>query len=70
VNANGKGYIIASNFTKESYIITNNVPVVFVARYIMVLRSATSLLRALERVGPEKRDFFGPKWHSQKNHEV
>ncbi len=27
----------------------------------MVLRGATSLLRALEGVGPENFDFFGPK---------
>ncbi len=31
------------------------------ARYIMVLRGATSLRGALEGVGPENRDFFGPK---------
>jgi hypothetical protein len=37
-----------------------NVPVVFMARYVMVLRGATSLLGALEGVGPENRDFFGP----------
>ncbi len=30
------------------------------ARYVMVLRSATSLRGALEGVGPENRDFFGP----------
>jgi hypothetical protein len=30
-------------------------------RYVMVLRSATSLRGALEGVGPENRDFFGPK---------
>ena len=45
------------------YIITIKVPVVFMARYVMVLRSATSLLGALEGVGPENLDFFGPKWH-------
>ncbi len=32
--------------------------------YLMVLRGATSLLRALEGVGPENLDFFGPKWRS------
>ncbi len=32
--------------------------------YLMVLRCATSLLRALEGVGPENLDFFGPKWYS------
>jgi hypothetical protein len=41
-------------------ILTINKPVVFMARYIMVLRGATSLRGALEGVGPEKRDFFGP----------
>jgi hypothetical protein len=42
------------------HIITINVPVVFMARYVMVLRSTTSLRGALEGVGPENRDFFGP----------
>ncbi len=32
--------------------------------FLMVLRRATSLLGALEGVGPENLDFFGPKWHS------
>jgi hypothetical protein len=41
---------------------TTNVPVVFMARYVMILRGATSLLGALEGVGPENLDFFGPKW--------
>jgi hypothetical protein len=36
------------------------VPVVFMARYAMILRGATSLRGALEGVGPENRDFFGP----------
>jgi hypothetical protein len=40
--------------------VTINVPVVFMARYVMVLRGATSLRGALEGVGPENRDFFGP----------
>ncbi len=43
-----------------SWEITIHVPVVFMARYVMVLRGATSLRGALERVGPENRDFFGP----------
>ncbi len=34
-------------------ILTINVPVVFMARYVMVLRGATSLRGALEGVGPE-----------------
>jgi hypothetical protein len=40
--------------------LTINVPVVFMARYVMVLRGATSLRGALEGVGAENRDFFGP----------
>jgi hypothetical protein len=42
-------------------ILTINVPVVFMARYVMVLRGVTSFRGALEGVGPENRDFFGPK---------
>jgi hypothetical protein len=34
-------------------ILTINVPVVFMARYLMILRGATSLRGALEGVGPE-----------------
>ncbi len=41
-------------------LITINVPVVFMARYVMILRGATSLRGALEGVGPENRDFFEP----------
>jgi hypothetical protein len=37
-----------------------NVPVVFMAQYVMVLRGATSLQKELEGVGHENRDFFGP----------
>jgi hypothetical protein len=44
----------------EYVVITINVPVVFMVRYVMVLRGATSLRGALEGVGPENRDFFGP----------
>jgi hypothetical protein len=44
----------------HSYIITIYVPVVFMARYVMILRGATSLRGALEGLGPEYRDFFGP----------
>jgi hypothetical protein len=35
------------------------------ARYVMVLRGATSLRGALEGLGPENRDFLGPEWHEQ-----
>jgi hypothetical protein len=45
---------------------TTNVPVVFMARYVMILRGATSLRGALEGVGPENLDFFGPKWHERR----
>ena len=34
------------------------------ARYVMVLRRATSLRGALDGLGPENRDFFGPKMSS------
>ncbi len=37
-----------------------NVHIVYMARYVMVLRRATSLRGALEGVGPENRDFFVP----------
>jgi hypothetical protein len=42
--------------------ITINVHVVFMARYVMALRGATSLLGALELegVGPKKSRFSGP----------
>jgi hypothetical protein len=46
------------------FLITINVPVVFMARYVMFLRGATSLRGALEGVGPENeisRVPFGPK---------
>jgi hypothetical protein len=48
--------------------ITIKVPVVFMALYVMVLRSATALRGALEGGGPENREMarakrvpFGPK---------
>jgi len=41
-------------------LLTINVPVDFMARHVMVLRGATSLRGALEGVGPENQDFFGP----------
>jgi hypothetical protein len=49
-----------SNECRCKSIIIINVPVVFMARYVMILRGATSLRGALEGVGPENRDFFGP----------
>ncbi len=39
---------------------TTNVPDIFMAWYIMILRGATSLRGALEGVDPENQDFFGP----------
>jgi hypothetical protein len=35
--------------------------IVYMARYVMVLRRATSLRGALEGLGPENRDFLGLK---------
>jgi hypothetical protein len=49
-----------SSSIRPPNIITINVPVVFMALYVMILRGATSLRGALEGVGPENRDFFGP----------
>ncbi len=63
------GHLFAQIGTGISYLlsfhrITISVLVVFMAWYVMVLRSATSLRGALEGVDPENLDFFGPKWHS------
>jgi hypothetical protein len=58
VNFREKANIFPKNSLK--CLITINVPVVYMARYAMVLRRATSLRGALEGVGPENRDFFGP----------
>ncbi len=56
----------------KMYVITINVPVVFMTRYVMVLRSAASLRGALEGVGPEmaraRRVPFGPKKVECKRH--
>ncbi len=41
--------------------LTINVPVVYMARYVMVLRRARSILQgALEGVGPGNLNSFGP----------
>jgi hypothetical protein len=40
-------------------ILTINIPVVYMARYIMILMRANPLQGTLEGVGPENRDFFG-----------
>ncbi len=45
--------IITGWATSKPKLLTINVPVVFMARCVMVLRSATSLRGALEGVGPE-----------------
>jgi hypothetical protein len=49
----------------KSYVLIINVPVVYLARYVMVLRHATSLRGALKGADPENRDcslpFQGPK---------
>ncbi len=53
-------FIFLLNIDKVRYLLTINVPVVFMARYVMVLRGAKSLRVTLKWVGPENRDFFGP----------
>jgi hypothetical protein len=55
-----RGNIHFWQFYLVSAVITINVTVVYMAQYVMVLRRATSLRGALEGVGPENRDFFGP----------
>jgi hypothetical protein len=52
---------VEGNVQIFSILITINVPVVFMARYVMVLRGATSLRGALEGMGPENRAISGPK---------
>jgi hypothetical protein len=54
----GEGY--SAKWISQESSVTINVPVVFMARYVMILRGATSLRGALEGVGPENRDFYGP----------
>ncbi len=39
--------------------ITNNIPVVYMARDIVILKRANPLQGILEEVGPENRDFLG-----------
>jgi hypothetical protein len=58
-------YLLGFIRRKRKYVVAINVPVVFMARYVMVLRSATSVRGALEGVGPENRDFFGPFGYSE-----
>ncbi len=43
----------------SNYILTINVPVVYMARAVMILINA--FRGTLEEVGDENRDFFGPK---------
>jgi hypothetical protein len=42
-------------------IITINVPVVYMARGLMILMREVSIMRALEGVGPEVETFLGPE---------
>ncbi len=44
------------------------VPVIYMARYVMVLRRARSLTRGIGRVGPGNRDFFG-SWNGYEGSE-
>jgi hypothetical protein len=50
--------------TGKTLRITINVPVVYIARYVMVFRRARSITRGIGRggaaVGPGNRDFFDP----------
>jgi hypothetical protein len=45
----------------KGYIININVPVVYVARDVLILMRATSIARAIGRVCPENRDFLDPE---------
>ncbi len=47
--------------SKIKLFLTINVPVVFMARYVMVLRGATSLRGALEGVALKIETFLGPE---------
>jgi hypothetical protein len=40
------------------------------ARYVMILRGATSLLGGLEGVGPENQDFWALKWHERSEYHL
>ncbi len=51
-------------------VLTINVPVVFIARYVMILRGATSLWGALEGVDPEKSRFSGPTPSNAQSNDV
>jgi hypothetical protein len=42
------------------FLLTINVPVVYMALDIIVLMQANPLQRSLEGVGPENLDFYGP----------
>ncbi len=46
---------------REDDDVTINVPVVYIARDIMILMQANPLQRPLEGVGPENQDFLGPE---------
>ncbi len=52
----------------KGYIININVPVVYMARDVLISMRATSLTRAIGRVCPENRDFFGP-WNGNERSE-
>jgi hypothetical protein len=41
--------------------LTINVPVVYMARDVMILMRAASISRPMKRVGPENGDFLGPE---------
>ncbi len=41
--------------------LTINIPVVYMARDVMILMRAISITKALEGVGPEIENFLGPE---------
>ncbi len=49
-----------SGIEYRKYEVTINVPVVYMARDVMILMRANPLQGPLEEVGPENRDFLGP----------
>ncbi len=46
--------------TNNKWTLTINVPVVYMARGVMILMRENPFREPLEGVGPENRDFFGP----------
>ncbi len=51
---------------KDDRKLTINVPVVYMARDVMILMGENPFLGPLEGVGPENRDFLGPEMTTAK----